>query len=241
MNSCFIISDSFLSWFSHCSWKRIISINNTQHVHPSSYFLVNHLAPYFITETEVMGELSHFPTMKSTYLHLNSSFSKSNLLLSSLVLAFLHLLPSCYPPYSCCSLHTWRIILLAFPQTHKAHSSFKPLYLGLSQLETFFPEIFLVTIPPLSSHSIPYSSVILSERLPHCLNNCLHPYWRHILKWPGDKVLNFGWFLQNAYARNLEKAMAPHSSVLAWRIPGWGSLVGCRLWGRTGSDMTEAT
>ena len=31
----------------------------------------------------------------------------------------------------------------------------------------------------------------------------------------------------------LEKEMASHSSVLAWRIPGWGSLVGCRLWGRT--------
>ena len=29
----------------------------------------------------------------------------------------------------------------------------------------------------------------------------------------------------------LEKEMATHSSVLAWRIPG--SLVGCRLWGRT--------
>ena len=26
--------------------------------------------------------------------------------------------------------------------------------------------------------------------------------------------------------------MATHSSVLAWRIPGQGSLVGCRLWGR---------
>ena len=86
-----------------------------------------------------------------------------------------------------------------------------------------------------------------------------------------------------------EKAMAPHSSVLAWKIPwmeepgglqsmgllrvghdwatslslftvmhwrrkwqptpvflpgesqGWGSLVGCRLWGRTESDTTEAT
>ena len=86
-----------------------------------------------------------------------------------------------------------------------------------------------------------------------------------------------------------EKAMAPHSSTLAWRIPwteepgglqsmgslrvgrdwatslwlftfmhwrrqwqptpvffpgesqGRGSLVGCRLWGRTESDMTEAT
>ncbi|XP_069419022.1 solute carrier family 22 member 23 isoform X3 [Ovis canadensis] len=33
--------------------------------------------------------------------------------------------------------------------------------------------------------------------------------------------------------------MATHSSVLVWRIPG--SLVGCRLWGHTESDTTEAT
>ena len=87
----------------------------------------------------------------------------------------------------------------------------------------------------------------------------------------------------------MEKAMATHSSTLAWKIPwaeepgrlqsmeslrvghdwttslslftfmhwrrkwqptpvllpvesqGWGSLVGCRLWGRTESEMTEAT
>ena len=39
----------------------------------------------------------------------------------------------------------------------------------------------------------------------------------------------------------LEEAMATHSSVLAWRIPGTGSLVGCRLWGRTESDTTEVT
>ena len=38
-----------------------------------------------------------------------------------------------------------------------------------------------------------------------------------------------------------EKVMATHSSVLAWRIPGTGSLVGCRLWSRTESDTTEAT
>ena len=38
----------------------------------------------------------------------------------------------------------------------------------------------------------------------------------------------------------LEEEMATHSSVLAWRIPGRG-LVGCRLWGRTESDTTEAT
>ena len=35
--------------------------------------------------------------------------------------------------------------------------------------------------------------------------------------------------------------MATHSSVLAWRIPGTGSLVGCRLWGRTESDTSEVT
>ena len=33
--------------------------------------------------------------------------------------------------------------------------------------------------------------------------------------------------------------MATHSSVLAWRIQGQGSLVGCHLWGGTESDMTE--
>ena len=39
----------------------------------------------------------------------------------------------------------------------------------------------------------------------------------------------------------LEKEMATHSSVLAWRIPGTGSLVGCRLWGCTELDTTEVT
>ena len=39
----------------------------------------------------------------------------------------------------------------------------------------------------------------------------------------------------------LEKEMATHSNVLPWRIPGTGSLVGCRLRGRTESDTTEVT
>ena len=46
-------------------------------------------------------------------------------------------------------------------------------------------------------------------------------------------------FTSHFYA--LEKEMATHSSVLAWRIPGQGSLVGYRLWGHTESDTTEAT
>ena len=39
----------------------------------------------------------------------------------------------------------------------------------------------------------------------------------------------------------LEKEMATHSSVLAWRIPGMWSLVGYRLWDCTKSDTTEVT
>ena len=39
----------------------------------------------------------------------------------------------------------------------------------------------------------------------------------------------------------LEKEMATHSSVLAWRIPVTQSLVGCCLWGLTESDTAEAT
>ena len=39
----------------------------------------------------------------------------------------------------------------------------------------------------------------------------------------------------------LEKEMAAHSSVLAWRIPGMEEPGGCHLWGRTELDMTEVT
>ena len=39
----------------------------------------------------------------------------------------------------------------------------------------------------------------------------------------------------------LEKEMATHSSVLAWRIPGTAEPDGFHLWGRTESDTTEAT
>ena len=45
----------------------------------------------------------------------------------------------------------------------------------------------------------------------------------------------------NFHFQALEKEMATHSNVLAWRIPGTGSLVGCRLWGCTESDTTEVT
>ena len=42
-------------------------------------------------------------------------------------------------------------------------------------------------------------------------------------------------------ALGMEKTMASHSSVLAWKIPGMGEPGGCRLRGRTESDSTEVT
>ena len=39
----------------------------------------------------------------------------------------------------------------------------------------------------------------------------------------------------------LQKEMAIHSSVLAWRIPGTEEPGGMLLWGHTESDTTEAT
>ena len=39
----------------------------------------------------------------------------------------------------------------------------------------------------------------------------------------------------------LEKEMATHSSVLAWRIPGTEEPSGLPLWGRTESDTIEVT
>ena len=41
--------------------------------------------------------------------------------------------------------------------------------------------------------------------------------------------------------RTLEKEMATHYGVLPGESQGRGSLVGCRLWGRTESDATDAT
>ena len=48
-------------------------------------------------------------------------------------------------------------------------------------------------------------------------------------------------FIFTFHFHALEKAMATHSSVLAWRISGTGSLVGCHQWGHTESDTTEVT
>ena len=52
--------------------------------------------------------------------------------------------------------------------------------------------------------------------------------------WPSDFTFTF-------HVHALEKEMATYSSVLAWRISGTGSLVGCHLRGGTELDTTEPT
>jgi len=37
----------------------------------------------------------------------------------------------------------------------------------------------------------------------------------------------------------LEKEMAAHSSILAWKIHGWRSLAGYSPWGHKESDITK--
>ena len=75
-----------------------------------------------------------------------------------------------------------------------------------------------------------------------CLENLMDggAWWAavHGVTRSRTRLSNFTLFF---HSPALEKEMATRSSVLAWRIPGRGSLMGCRLRGRTESNMTEAT
>ena len=57
----------------------------------------------------------------------------------------------------------------------------------------------------------------------------------------GETVETLSDFIFTFPFHALEKEMATHSSVLPGESQGRGSLMGCRLWGRTESDTTEAT
>ena len=55
------------------------------------------------------------------------------------------------------------------------------------------------------------------------------PYW----DFPGDPVI------KTSPSNTREKEMAPHSSILVWRIPWTEELGGLQSTGRKESDMTE--
>ena len=58
--------------------------------------------------------------------------------------------------------------------------------------------------------------------------------------WVAKSRMQLNDFPFTFHFHTLEREMATHSSVLAWRIPGTGECGGL-LWGRTESDTTEAT
>ena len=75
-----------------------------------------------------------------------------------------------------------------------------------------------------------------------CLENPMdgRAWWAAVLGVAKSRTRLSG-FTFTFHFPTLEKEMATHSSVLAWRIPGTGSLVGCCLWGCTESETTEVT
>ena len=48
-------------------------------------------------------------------------------------------------------------------------------------------------------------------------------------------------FTFTSHFHALEKEMATHSSVLAWRVQETGEPGDCHVWGHTDSDTTEVT
>ena len=71
-----------------------------------------------------------------------------------------------------------------------------------------------------------------------CLENPMDGgAWWAAVHWVAKSRTRLSNFTFTSHFHALEKETATHSS----EFQGWGSLVGCRLWGRTELDMTEAT
>ena len=98
------------------------------------------------------------------------------------------------------------------------------------------PQVYCVPHPEPSS-LLPLHTLPLGRPSAPAPSNQYHAAVHGVAKsrtWLSDFAFTF-------HFHALEKEMATHSSVLAWRIPGTGEPGGCRLWGHTELDTTEAT
>ena len=65
--------------------------------------------------------------------------------------------------------------------------------------------------------------------------------WKAAVHGVAESCTQLSDFTFTFYFHALEKEMATHLVFLPGESQGRGSLVGCRLWGRRESDMTEGT
>ena len=65
--------------------------------------------------------------------------------------------------------------------------------------------------------------------------------WRAAIHGVAKRQTRLSEFTFTFHFHVLEKEMATHSSILAWKIQGQRRLVGCHLWGHTELDTTEVT
>ena len=77
-----------------------------------------------------------------------------------------------------------------------------------------------------------YSQTLRDWNSEKCFPNILLMAW-HLFIWC------YFTLVCRCIANLSEKAMAPHSNTLAWKITWRRSLVGCSPWGHWGSDTTE--
>ena len=94
-----------------------------------------------------------------------------------------------------------------------------------------------------TQHSLTLSSCSVNITLQYsCLENPMDGgAWQAAVHGVAKSPKRLSDFTFTFQFHSLEKEMASHSSVLAWRIPGTVQPVDCPLWGSTESDTTEAT
>ena len=74
-----------------------------------------------------------------------------------------------------------------------------------------------------------------------CLENMDGGAWWAAVHWVAKSWTHLSDFTFTGHFHAVEKAMATHSSVLAWKIPGTEEPGGLPLWDRTESDTTNVT
>jgi len=101
-----------------------------------------------------------------------------------------------------------------------------------------YPFLFWALLPSVPSAPLCPASLLLSSA--HAFLSAGEPL-TGVCADVGGKQHRQSAFTFTFHFHALEEEVAPTPVFLPGESQGWGSLVGCRLWGRTESDTTEAT